>query len=80
MNQTDRCNELQTRMNYERPNKRTRIEMEGQAMDIDTRYKRKAEVLNEPIHLTPMEIDVRPPFIFYPIPQLVRADANAMDN
>lgn len=67
-------------MNYERPNKRTRIEMEGQAMDIDTRYKRKAEVLNEPIHLTPMEIDVRPPFIFYPIPQLVRADANAMDN
>ena len=54
--------------------------MEAQDMDIDTRYKRKAEVLEEPIELTPMEIDVRPPFIFYPIPRLVRADANAMDN
>jgi len=60
--------------------KRPRIEMEGPAaIDIDTRYKRKAEVLEEPIELTPMEIDVRPPFIFYPMPQLVRADANAMD-
>ena len=67
-------------MNYERPNKRARIEMEGPtAMDIDTRYKRKAAVLDEPIHLTPMEIDVRPPFVFYPIPQLVRADGNALD-
>jgi hypothetical protein len=64
----------------ESPNKRPRIEMEAQDMDIDTRYKRKAEVLEEPIELTPMEIDVRPPFIFYPIPRLVRADANAMDN
>jgi len=64
----------------ESPNKRPRIEMEGPAaMDIDTRYKRKAEVLEEPIHLTPMEIDARPPFIFYPIPQLVRADGNALD-
>ena len=54
--------------------------METTDMDIDTRYKRKAEVLDEPIHLTPMEVDVRPPFIFYPMPQLVRADANAMDN
>jgi len=50
------------------------------AMDIDTRYKRKAEVLDEPIVLTPMQIDVRPPFVFYPIAQLVRADANAMEN
>lgn len=67
-------------MNYEHQNKRARIEMEGPvAMDIETRYKRKAEVLDEPIHLTPMEIDVRPPFIFYPIPQLVRADGNALD-
>ena len=66
-------------MNYERP-KRARIEMEGPvAMDIDTRYKRKAAVLDEPIVLTPMQIDVRPPFVFYPIPQLVRAE-NAMDN
>lgn len=65
---------------YERPLKRIRIEMEETAMDIDTRYKRKAEVLEEPIYLTPMEIDVRPPFVFYPIPPLVRADANAMDN
>jgi len=67
-------------MNYEHQNKRARIEMEGPvAMDIETRYKRKAEVLDEPIQLTPMEIDVRPPFIFYPIPQLVRADGNALD-
>lgn len=64
----------------ERPNKRMRIEMEGPtAMDIDTRYKRKAAVLDEPIYLTPMEIDVRPPFVFYPIPPLVRADGNALD-
>lgn len=66
-------------MNNERPTKRTRIEMEGTAMDIDTRYKRKAEVLEEPIELTPMEIDVRPPFIFYPIPRLIRCDGNALD-
>ena len=67
-------------MNYEHQNKRARIEMEGPvAMDIETRYKRKAEVLDEPIHLTPMEIDTRPPFIFYPIPRLVRADGNALD-
>jgi hypothetical protein len=67
-------------MNYEQPNKRARIEMEGPTdMDIDTRYKRKAAVLDEPIYLTPMQIDVRPPFIFYPIPQLVRADGNALD-
>jgi hypothetical protein len=67
-------------MNYERPNKRARIEMEGPAaMDIDTRYKRKAAVLDEPIYLTPMEIDVRPPFVFYPMPQLVRTDGNALD-
>lgn len=67
-------------MNYEHQNKRARIEMEGPvAMDIETRYKRKAEVLDEPIQLTPMEIDVRPPFIFYPIPRLVRADGNALD-
>ena len=66
-------------MNYERPTKRTRIEMEATDMDVDTRYKRKAEVLEEPIQLTPMEIDTRPPFIFYPMPTLVRAD-NAMDN
>jgi hypothetical protein len=68
-------------MNYEHQNKRARIEMEGPvAMEIETRYKRKAEVLDEPIQLTPMEIDVRPPFIFYPIPQLVRADGNALDD
>jgi hypothetical protein len=67
-------------MNNERT-KRARIEMEGPAaMDVDTRYKRKAEVLEEPIELTPMEIDVRPPFIFYPMPQLVRADGNALDD
>ena len=66
-------------MNYERPNKRARIEMESTAMDIDTRYKRKAAVLDEPIHLTPMDVDVRPPFIFYPMPRLVRADGNALD-
>jgi hypothetical protein len=60
-------------MNNERPLKRTRNETVG------TR-KRKAAVLEEPIYLTPMEIDVRPPFIFYPIPVLKRADANAMDN
>lgn len=66
-------------MNNERT-KRARIEMEGPAaMDIDTRYKRKADVLEEPIELTPMQIDVRPPFIFYPMPQLVRADGNALD-
>jgi len=64
----------------ERPNKRMRIEMEGPtAMDIDTRYKRKAAALEEPIYLTPMEIDTRPPFVFYPMPQLVRADGNALD-
>ena len=67
-------------MNYERPAKRNRIEMEGPtAMDIDTRYKRKAATLEEPIYLTPMEIDTRPPFVFYPMPMLVRSD-NAMDN
>lgn len=66
-------------MNYEHQNKRSRIEMEPVAMDIDTRYKRKADVLEEPIELTPMQIDVRPPFIFYPMPQLVRADGNALD-
>ena len=65
-------------MNNERT-KRARIEMEPVAMDIDTRYKRKAEVLDEEIQLTPMQIDVRPPFIFYPMPQLVRADGNALD-
>jgi hypothetical protein len=64
-------------MNYEHQNKRARIEMAP--MDIETRYKRKAEVLDEEIQLTPMEIDVRPPFIFYPMPQLVRADGNALD-
>jgi len=64
----------------ERPTKRNRVEMEGPtAMDIDTRYKRKAAVLEEPIYLTPMVIDTRPPFVFYPIPQLVRADGNALD-
>jgi hypothetical protein len=67
-------------LTYERPLKRARIEMEEPtAMDIDTRYKRKAAVLDEVIELTPMQIDVRPPFVFYPIPQLVRADANALD-
>lgn len=67
-------------MNNERT-KRIRIEMEGPAeMDVDTRYKRKAEVLDEPIELMPMQVDVRPPFIFYPMPRLVRADANAMDD
>ena len=66
-------------MNTERPTKRMRIEMEGTAMDIDTRYKRKAEVLEEPIELTPMQIDVRPPFIFYPMPRLIRCDGNALD-
>jgi hypothetical protein len=66
-------------MNNEK--KRARIEMEGPvAMDVDTRYKRKAEVLEEPIYLTPMEVDTRPPFIFYPMPQLVRADGNALDD
>jgi hypothetical protein len=58
--------------------KRPRIEMEAQDMDVDTRYKRKAEVLEEPIELTPMDIE-RTPFIFYPIPQLVRADGTALD-
>jgi hypothetical protein len=67
-------------MNTERPTKRTRIEMEGPTdMDIDTRYKRKAAVLEEAIELTPMEIDVRPPFIFFPMPQLIRCDGNALD-
>jgi hypothetical protein len=67
-------------MNTERPTKRTRIEMEGPAdMEIDTRYKRKAAVLEEAIELTPMEIDVRPPFIFFPMPQLIRCDGNALD-
>ena len=67
-------------MNNERT-KRARIEMEGPAaMDVDTRYKRKADVLDEPIELTPMQVDVRPPFIFYPMPQLVRADGNALDD
>jgi hypothetical protein len=65
---------------YELPLKRARNEMEGPTdMDIDTRYKRKAAVLEEPIELTPMEVDVRPPFVFYPIPPLVRADGNALD-
>ena len=67
-------------MNTERPTKRARIEMETPTdMDIDTRYKRKAAVLEEAIELTPMEIDVRPPFIFYPMPQLIRCDGNALD-
>jgi hypothetical protein len=67
-------------LTYERPLKRARIEMEEPtAMEIDTRYKRKAAVLDEVIELTPMQIDVRPPFVFYPIPQLVRADGNALD-
>jgi len=67
-------------MNTERPTKRTRIEMEGPAdMEIDTRYKRKAAVLEEAIELTPMEIDVRPPFVFFPMPQLIRCDGNALD-
>jgi hypothetical protein len=66
-------------MNNERT-KRARIEMGPVAMDVDTRYKRKAAVLEEPIYLTPMEVDTRPPFIFYPMPQLVRADANALDD
>ena len=66
-------------MNYEHTTKRTRIEKPAE-MDVDTRYKRKAEVLDEPIEPTPMEVDVRPPFIFYPMPMLVRCDANAMDN
>jgi hypothetical protein len=67
-------------MNYERPTKRSRIEMEGPTnMDIETRYKRKAEVLEEVIELTPMEIDIRPPFVFYPMPQLIRCDGNALD-
>ena len=64
-------------MNNERPTKRTRMEIDP------VRYKRKAEVLEEPIELTPMDIDVRPPFIFYPMPQLIRCDGNAlvdMDN
>ena len=65
-------------MNYEHQTKRARIEGPT-AMDIDTRYKRKAAVLDEPIYLTPMQIDVRPPFVFYPIPRLVRADGNALD-
>lgn len=65
----------------EYPTKRAKIE-QPVAMDVDTRYKRKAEVLDEPIHLTPMDVrpDVRPPFIFYPMPRLVRADANALDD
>ena len=64
----------------ERPNKRPRNEIVGPvAMDIETRYKRKAAALEEPIELTPMEIDTRPPFIFYPMPRLVRADGNALD-
>ncbi len=68
-------------MNKMNETKRARIEMEGPvAMDVDTRYKRKADVLDEPIHLTPMEVDTRPPFIFYPMPQLVRADGNALDD
>ena len=54
--------------------KRTKIDMEPTAMDIETRYKRKAEVLDELIELTPMEIDTP---VFYP--PLVRADANALD-
>ena len=61
-------------MNDERPTKRARIEMEP------VRYKRKAEVLDEPIELTPMEIDVRPPFIFFPMPRLIRCDANALED
>ena len=67
-------------LTYERPLKRARIEMEATDMDIDTRYKRKAAVLDEPIELTPMQIDVRPTFVFYPMPVLVRADGNAMEN
>ena len=74
------CIDTKTDEEMERPNKRPRNEMVGPvAMDIDTRYKRKAAALEEPIELTPMEIDTRPPFIFYPMPQLVRADGNALD-
>ena len=58
--------------------KRVKIE-QPVAMDVDTRYKRKADVLEETIELTPMEDEARPPFIFYPMPRLVRADANALD-
>jgi hypothetical protein len=58
------------------PTKRTRIEMEP---EITTRYKRKAETQEVVCTPTPMEIDTRPPFIFYPIPQLIRCDANALD-
>jgi len=54
----------------ERTTKRIRIE-EPTGMDIDTRYKRKAEVLEEPIQ-TPMEVDM--PFIFFPMPELIRAE------
>jgi hypothetical protein len=60
-------------MNNERPVKRARKEGPT-AMDIDTRYKRKAAALEEPIVMTPMNIDVRP-FVFYPMPALVRAEA-----
>jgi len=60
----------------ERTTKRIRVE-EPTGMDIDTRYKRKAEVLEEPIQitlnqLTPMEVDA--PFIFFPMPELIRAE------
>ena len=66
----------------EYPTKRAKIEPVAMDVDTRTRYKRKAEVLDEPIHLTPMDVrpDARPPFIFYPMPRLVRADANALDD
>ena len=53
-------------------------------MDIDTRYKRKAQDL-EPFVFTPMQIDPTPfvfttimdidqkPFVFYPMPALIRS-------
>ena len=53
-------------------------------MDIDTRYKRKAQDL-EPFVFTPMQIDPTPfvfttimdidakPFVFYPMPTLTRS-------
>ena len=66
--------------------KRTRIEAEGpEPMDIDTRYKRKAQDL-EPFVFTPMEVDHTPfvfttipmdidakPFVFFHMPALIRS-------
>jgi|LauGreDrversion4_2_1035121.scaffolds.fasta_scaffold760052_2 hypothetical protein len=62
-------------MNTEPPVKR--IKIEGPAND---RRKRKAEVLEEAIELTPMEIDVRPPFVFFPMPQLIRSEKRVWEN